>query len=166
MSQAPPAPPAYEILLGRDEFAERALELARTARREIRILSQTLDRRIYGVDAFVDAVRTFVLQHNHCRLRAIVRDPRAATASGHRLVELARDLTSYLELRELPPERQDLREDLMIADERALLLRGSPDDVESKYYPDAPQLARLRGEDFEALWRESSQAQELRRLGL
>lgn len=155
-----------QLLNGVAEFAERATGMVGGAHMEIALLTQELDRRVYGTAAFAEALRRFVLQHAHTRVRVLVNSTQAAVANSPRLVELGRSLTSFVEFRELQPQRQPVvREEVLITDGRAMLYRETPSDLEAKYY-DSPAEARLKLKEFGLLWDESEPAQELRKLGI
>lgn len=159
--------PDVELLTGAAEFAARATQMIGGARTEIALLSQELDRRVYGTEDFGETLRRFVLQHNHTRVRVLVNATKTAMANSPRLIELGRALSSFVEFRELLPSRQhSIREEYLVADGRLLLYRETPADLESKYYGTAPHFARLKLKDFDLLWNESTTAQELRKLSL
>lgn len=156
-----------ELLTGAADFAARATQMVTGARMEIALLSQELDRRIYGTEVFGEALRRFVLQHGHTRVRVLVNNTQAAIGNSPRLVELGRALSSYVEFRELLPMRQQsVREEYLIADGRLLLYRETPQDLEAKYYGQSPHLARLQMKSFDLMWNESPPAQELRKLAI
>lgn len=158
---------APQIVNGAADFAARATHMVSTARMEVALLTQELDRRIYGTTAFADAMRHFVLQHPHTKVRILVNAAQSAVANSPRLVELGRSLTSFVEFRQVPPERQQvIREETLITDGRVMLYRETPSDLEAKYYDAAPSQARLKLKDFDVLWHEAQPAQELRKLGI
>ena len=161
-------PPSDAVLVtGAADYATRATEMVEGARMEIALLSQELDRRVYGSEAFGEAVRRFVLQHGHTRVRVLVNRTQAAVANSPRLVELGRALTSFVEFRELLPMRQQtVREEYLVADGRLLLYRETPQDLEAKYYSHSPHVARMQLRSFDLMWNESPPAQELRKLGI
>jgi hypothetical protein len=156
--------PEIALVRGHLEFVSRLAEMARTARMQINLLSQTLDRRIYGSEDFLIPLQAFLLQHERARLRVIVHTPAAAMRSGHRLVELGRKLSSRVEFRELLPEHRTIEREYVIADERSLLSRESPLELDARYYANAPMLAREQLREFENLWQESPPSSELRSL--
>ena len=159
--------PLPELLTGTADFARYATQMVGLARMEVALLTQDLDRRIYGNAAFTDALRKFVLQHSHTKVRVLVNATQSAIANSPRLVEFGRSLTSFVEFRELLPQRQQvIREEVLITDGRVLLYREAPGDLEAKYYPASPHVARLKLRDFDTLWDESVPAQELRKLGV
>lgn len=161
-----PTTAAPAVVSGLAAFTDHAVLVAQAARMDIVVYSDTLDRRVYGDERFVAAVRAFVLQHRRARLRVLVRRPALAMRGAHRLVELGRMLSSRIEFREPPPERTVPQDEYLLADERALLLRSAPEALEAKYLPAAPLDARQLLRAFNALWDESLPAQELRNLRL
>lgn len=159
--------PDFKVLTGHAEFSARVLYMVADARQTLDLLTQTLDERIYATPAFVTAISKFVRQHAHTRFRILVGLPRQAVVGGGRFVELARTLSSFIEFRELPHERRLLvLEEYLIADDRRILYRETPEDLEAKYSEAPHPLPWLKHKDFEHLWNESTPAQELRRLSL
>jgi hypothetical protein len=156
-----------ELVIGTADFAARATQMVSAAKMEVALLTQELDRRVYGSGIFTESLRRFVLQHSHTRVRVLVNSTQMAVANSPRLIEFGRSLTSFVEFRELLPNRQQVvREEVLIADGRLLLERESPSDLEAKFYGAAPGTARLKLKAFDLLWDESVPAQELRKLSL
>lgn len=158
--------PVIAVASGSEQFLARLAEMAQGARMQISMLSQTLDRRIYGNEDFLAPLQTFLLQHDRARLRIIVRTPGTTMRSGHRLVELGRKLSSRVEFREMPPEHRLIEREYIVADERSLLIRESPQELDARYYSDAPMLAREQLREFENLWQEAQPSTEFRDLRL
>jgi hypothetical protein len=148
----------------RVEFRDAACELARSARLHLNILSYAFEREIYGHPDFVRAVQALATHHRMARVRILIHSPEWASRSGHRMVELARRLSSFIELREMNEQDKQLTSEVLIADERALLFRESPDDLIARYLPEAPQEARPWLRRFEGLWAGGELVQGLRQL--
>jgi len=161
-----PQKPEIEVVSGQAEFLLRASALVASAKMEITLFSQGLDRRTYSSEDFIAPLQTFLLSHQRARLRVLVHTPSAAMRTGHRLIELGRRLSSRIEFRELLSERQLIRKEFLIIDESALLLRDSPDQLEARYYAHAPLLARDQKREFDTWWQESPPAAEFRDLKL
>jgi hypothetical protein len=161
-----PAPIEFTTVTGSAAFAEAALQVVDAARHDLALLSVELDRNLFGTDAFTSRLRGFILAHRRARLRVLVHDPVAAVKNSIRLVEFGRRLSSRIEFRAMPEDRRKLRDEFLIADERALLYRSSPDQLTAKHYPDAPLVARSHLREFDALWNESTVAREMSSLGL
>lgn len=166
MSQPPASKTASEPVLvtGSTAFLEHAILLAEAARLELVICSATLDRRLYGDEILIDRVRRFLLQHRRARLRVLVGQPQAAMRASHRLVELGRALSSRIEFRQPAEERQLPADEYLIADERVQLVRSTPEQLEARYFADAPMAARLQLRVFNALWEEAVPAREFSEL--
>ena len=156
-----------ELVNGIADFAARATQMVSAAHMEVALLTQELDRRVYGSGVFTESLRRFVLQHSHTRVRVLVNSTQLAIANSPRMVEFGRSMSSFVEFRELLPQRQQVvREELLITDGRVMLYRESPGDLEAKYYGQSPAEARLKLKGFDLLWDESVPAQELRKLSL
>ena len=159
--------PKPDLVIGIADFAARATQMVSGAKMEVALLTQELDRRIYGSGVFTESLRRFVLQHSHTRVRVLVNSTQLAIANSPRLVEFGRSMSSFVEFRELLPQRQQvIREELLITDGRLMLHREEPGDLEAKYYGQSPAEARLKLKAFDLLWDESVPAQELRKLSL
>lgn len=158
--------PVVELASGQAEFLLRASQLVQSARLDITLFSQGLDRRTYSSEDFVAPLQSFLLSHQRARLRVLVHTPALAMRTGHRLVELGRRLSSRIEFRELLPERKLIRKEFLIADESSLLIRESDDQLEARYYPHAPLIARDQRREFDSWWQESIPAAEFRDLKL
>ena len=157
---------AFESISGGEAFAAAALEVVSAARYQLALMSVDLDRHLFGTETFVERLRDFVLQHRRARLRVLIHDPAAAVRNSIRLVEFGRLLSSRVEFRAVPRARQTLREEFLIADERALLYRSGPEQIDAKHYADAPMVARSQLRGFDDCWDESSVARELSALGI
>jgi hypothetical protein len=142
------------------------VRLAAAARVELRLLSHELDRRLYASEAFIEAVKQFVLAHPRARLRVIVNQPRVAVRNAARLLELATRASSRIELRELNPQHvEDLRGEWLIADRSLLMQRARPDSL-TALLATAPAAVSLRAGHFDECWDAAMPSAELRSLAL
>lgn len=148
----------------RVEFRDAAAALANSATLHLNVLSHVLEREVYGTPDFVAAVQALATRHRMARIRILIHSPEWASRSGHRLVELSRRLTSFIELRELHEQDKQLVSEVLIADENALLYRESPDDLAARYWTDSPHEARPWLRRFEGLWNGGEPVQALRQL--
>lgn len=163
---AAPAPPPYALVSGLAAFASEVIAMVASAHTELNLFSYALDYRIYGSEEFSDTLKTFILQHRRARLRAIVHSPALAMRRGHRLVELGRMLSSRIEFRQLPEERQKQREEYLLVDERALIFKEDHADMNARRYSHDPLRAREQLRSFENLWSECAPAREFTDLKL
>ena len=158
-----------QTLDGHTAFAAQALQLVRGARSELLLLSDSLQRSLYGSEDFADAVKGFLLGNERARICVFVGRPQEALRNVPHLLELSRRLSSRFEFRE-PSEQQVAaggnRSEWLLADRRVLLERREPESLEARYWAQEPQRGKLRGEAFDALWNEAQPAQELRGLDI
>lgn len=158
------AAPKVRELRTRVEFRDAIVELANSATLHLSIVSHVFEREVYGTPEFVAAVQALATRHRMARIRILIHSPEWAARSGHRLVELSRRLTSFIELRQLHEQDKQLVGEVLIADEKALLYRESPDDLAARYWPDSPHEARPWLRRFEGLWNGGEPVQALRQL--
>lgn len=145
---------------------DAALAVAREARRSLVLLSWDLEPPIYATPDFLDTVRALATSSRFARIRILVQDPTRVIRQGHRLVELARRLSSFIEIRRPHPEHRDLPESFLVADERAVLYRTLASRPEGVVDLHDPVLARDKLRLFDSLWEKAETEPELRRLGI
>lgn len=148
------------------DFQNAALDLALKARRTICILSFDLEHVLYDHD---DTIRAFsrMVRHNRANeIRVLVTDSYRAVKFGHRLVELARRLPSYIHLRRTHSDYADHNENFMVVDDMAILYRPSYElytgFVDYKGIPIAQQKQLW----FNEIWERSSEDPSFRQLSL
>ncbi len=152
------------VLVGRAAIRDACLCLAQGARRELLILSRDLDPDFYDQAPFLAEVRRLALATPHLPVRALVYEPRVAVLAGHRLIDLARRLSSRIAIRRVAEDFRDRLDAFLIADGRGYCLRRLADRPEALASYAAPgDAGRLRAE-FEPIWERSDADTELRRL--
>jgi hypothetical protein len=154
------------VLRGREGIRFQSQRLAERARRELLILSGDLDPDYYDHVPFIEAVRQLCLRSPHLAVRVLLTDPRAVSLNGHRLIALARQLTSRIAVRRLGDDFKDRQDAFLVADGRAYCVRRLADTPEAVLDLDGPREARLLRAEFEQMWERSHVDSELRRLYL
>jgi hypothetical protein len=148
----------------RQEIAEISAHMADQARRELLIHDPRLDPSLYDQMAFLQAVKRLALARPGLCVRALLSDSRSATQSGHRLIELARRLTSRIAIQRVADEDQDGFDALLIVDATGYVHRRLANGLEAiADYDDSPTARRWRLE-FEERWERSSVDTEMRQL--
>lgn len=141
-------------------------QLAEQARIRLRIRTPDLEPRVYDNAAFVEAVRALALRSARTDIRILLHDTDAAIKRGHRLIDLARRLTSRLEIRALRPPPGVPDDAFLLADGRALIHRPNAERTAATVRCNAPRDVRLLENRFQALWHDAETAADLRRLHL
>ncbi|HKJ10589.1 MAG TPA: hypothetical protein VKA76_15990 [Gammaproteobacteria bacterium] len=153
-------------LAGSADNREAALSLVTQARRTLDIFTQDLEPMVYDHQPVLDAVRQLALRSRHSRIRVLVKDSHRAVKDGHRLVELARHLSSFIEIRKAHEDARDAAEAFLIADGIGTLHRTLASRFEGTVNFRAPLHARRLAQWFTEVWERSAPDPELRRLHL
>jgi len=143
-----------------------AVLLAGQSRRTLDILTHDLEPALYDQQAFLDSVRALALRGRHSRIRILVQDSGRAVREGHRMIELARRLTTYIHIRKPHPDDRDHPEAFVIADGRGVLHRTLATRYEGTICCNAPLQVRDLQRFFDEAWERSAPDAELRRLHL
>ncbi len=161
----PPAPGAMASLSRCADVRRAALDLTCAAQRNLALFSAALEPAVFDRPALLEAVAALARRRG-ARLRILVREPRYVMARGHGLVELARRLSTTIELRRPHPQHRDGTEQLLVADEAGLLFRPSELRYEGWASLYAPVEARRRLRFFDEMWSLAEPDPELQRLYL
>ena len=147
-------------------FDELTVELCKSARRYIRILSPDLDREVFDNDALLEAISSLARRSRNSEIRILVSDTRTLVQRGHRLLELARRIPSLVHIQVLA-EHPEMNNDVMvIRDLDGLLFKPGDSEHQGHYEPDSRAVTGEYVEKFDELWERSVPDVELRRLGL
>jgi hypothetical protein len=87
------------------------------------IYTPNLEPLIYDHDMFLEPLKRLVLARGHARLRVLISDPARVVREGNRFMQMARRLTGFIELRNVPPEFRDNPAAFIIADAAAIAYR-------------------------------------------
>jgi len=168
------APGITERRLGRDsgrlilesgaENREVCAHMAGQAARQLRVFSRDLDKPIYDTEPFIQSVRQLVLGNRQAQVKILLQDNDRAVKQGHRLIELARRLSSSIEIRTPAHDWLEHRENFLLADRYGYVHRESPDRYDATADYHAPLRVRELSELFDDIWQVSQVDSELRRL--
>src|SRR5574337_1362947 len=159
-------PTTYRILAPSGDWRQAALQLAVQARRSLALFSRDLEPAIYDTAEFVAGVQQLALRSRYSRIRMVVIDPQLAVSDGHRLIELTRRLSSYMEIRRPAEDHAKLAEAFLISDDIGLMFRPLASRFEGFADTHDPFEARNRLRQFDEIWESAEPEPEFRRLGL
>lgn len=151
-----------------EDFNRATLALLRQARRELRILTPDFEPERYNTLEFRDALSAFMRRSRHTDTRILLGDPTIAIRWGHKVVNLARRMTSRLQLRQLGEEDfRGLRNEAWIVADGICLLRrdgmdGYAGSLVARSLPHAPRASQ----HFLELWERSGDIPDFRNLNL
>ena len=125
------------------------------ATRSLYLICPELDRKIFDQDNFSSALYDLARYSRNSDIRILIHDSTDAIRNGHSLVNLAKRLSSYIEVRTLGDDYKSFDEAFMVFDKRGIIYQGR-----SKYY-DAmaehhhPRLAQELEKTFLDMWNHS-----------
>lgn len=151
------------MVSGRDATIEAALEVARTAHRELAIYSHALAGEIFTQAEFLEVIRQLAISGPHARVRLLVANPAAASRNASQLLALVRQLSSHISIRGVAPQYRKKTVTFIIADDRAIVYHPSTESNEA-LVDKVPGTARHYLNQFEDMWEHGQQDREFRGL--
>lgn len=150
----------------REDSRTAAALLAAQARRQVELFSPDLEPFLYDQTAFVEALTQLTISSSRARVRVLVKDFERSVKEGHRLVELSRRLSSFVELRKVHSDYQNYNETFLLIDDYGLLHRRHAPRFEGVFSCKAPMEVRRLRAYFDEVWSRSEPDPDLRRLHL
>lgn len=147
-----------------DDNQAAAIRLVTQGGRSLDIFSRDLEPRIYDNAAFADAVRTLAVKTRDLHVRILIIDPDFIIKHGHRLIELARRLTSHMEIRKVHEDYCNNPEAFLVVDARGLLHRKLASRYEAVVNFNNPMAATELRNQFTEMWDRSKQYMDFKRL--
>lgn len=148
------------------DFSQQSLAVIAHARRQIRILSHTLDPGVYDHPEMAEALSAFARQGRDARVQILVRDTDDLIERSHRLAALVRRLPSKLALRKLTLEPTNESMAFLLADTRALVYKNDDHHYAGFANNNAPAQVKSLREIFDACWEKAVEEPRLRVLHL
>ncbi len=148
------------------EHYARVLDMLRSTRRSVHIFSRRLDGKLYDTREFAETVARLASRQPRVRFRILLQEVDPLIKYGHRLIELARRLTTAIEIRAVHPDYRHYNEAFMVFDERRIIHRTLADRYEGIANDNDPDLARKLLDFFTEVWEVSQVDPNLRRLHL
>ena len=148
----------------RQENADAALELVKQCQLKLAIISHELDPFIYDQLDFLEALRNLALRSRHVQIRILVFEPELIVRRGHKLIDLAGKISSYIEMRKPAPEYKKFNEAVLIADEIGYLFRENVERYKGKVNFNSRRESKYLLEVFDDMWEKAKPDPNLRRM--
>lgn len=150
----------------REENAAAALELTRQCRLKLAIFSHELEPVIYDRPEYIEALKRLTLRGSHVEIRILVTEPRLLAQRGHRLLDLALKLPSYIQILRPGAAHRTFDQALLLADEAGYLLRTNKDEFSARLDFNNRRESRRLLEIFDEMWGKAGADPNLRRMRL
>ena len=141
-------------------------ELVKQARYSLDIVSRDLEHKIYDNEDFINAVKDLALSDPKAKIRLLIQDSDKAVKQGHRLIELSRKLTSFIDIRVQGKRFKEFNEAWLIVDSKAWIRRAHADEYHAEVDCSATRQLKEITASFNSMWNEASHDPNLRRLSL
>lgn len=177
MNQQPASNPRIELqnfTLGEThrEFAAGSSEelrlisrhMADQAKRSVHIVSRHMDPELYDQREFIEALQRLARRSRYTQIQILVQDSTPAVKNGHRLIQLAQRLSSYVKIKKLHDDYRDYLRAFMVVDSDGFVLREISDRYEATVDFHAPRQAKELLKFFTEAWEISQPDPQLQRL--
>jgi hypothetical protein len=132
--------------------------------RTLHWFTHNLDRNLYDTSEFIQAVKQLAIGSPHSKVYILVKDSSDIVAKGHRIVELARRISSHVFIHRADEEDMDRLDSFLIVDEKGLIRRPHGERFEARVDFHNPGDSRILLKYFNDAWERSHPDPELRRL--
>jgi len=147
-----------------EENQKLILELVAQTSKTIDIFTRDMAARIYDNSKFITAIRNLVVGNNKIKVRILIIDPDKSIKNGHRIVELARRLSSSIEIRHVHIDNRSDAQSFLIADGHGILHRKLASRYEATVNFNNRQFCRERLTYFNEVWERSQPVLDFKRL--
>jgi len=138
--------------------------IAQQSSRTIDIISREFDPPIFDTPDFIDAVKKMVLGSRQSKVRVIVFEPKTIVQRGHRFIDLATHISSYIEIRIPSYIHKDFNETLFIADSTAYVHRLHNDRYEASLNYNDKRVSKILSKEFNDIWSRATPDSNFRRV--
>jgi len=146
------------------QVREASVALVAQSRRTVEMISRHLDPAVYDTTEFADTLRRFVLDSSRARVHIIVMDSRPILATGHLLVNLAQQLSSFIEIRKPDAKHAGYNCAFLLADRVGSVYRRLADRFDGVVNFGDRRAASELSETFDEIWTHAEPDPNLRRL--
>ena len=146
-----------------EENINATVTMATQANRSLDIISRKLDPVIYDTPEFVEAIKQLILKSSRSRVRVLVFEPAQIVKRGHRLIDLAMNMSSYITINVPSLEHASFNEALLVADATGYIYRKESERFEAKLNFNDQRVSRFLIHEFDEMWEKSRSDPNLRR---
>lgn len=148
----------------RQDNADAALALVKQCKLKLDIISHELDPFVYDQAEFVEAVRQLALKGRNVDVRILAFEPALIVRKGHKLVDLAGKISSYVEIRKPSSQYKKFNEAVLIADEVGYLFRESVERYKGTVNFNGRRESKYMLDVFNSMWATSKPDPNFRRM--
>lgn len=140
-----------------EDFTKHSVQVVEASRREVLLLSKTLDPAIYNNEPFYQSILDLARNDRNVQVRILVKDIQPVVEQGHRILNLARRLSSKVEIRKLLSRPQKDSITYLIGDRKHLLYMHEDLVYNGFVNYEAAQESKSLADEFTYLWDKHSE---------
>jgi len=148
----------------RQDNADAALAIVKQCKLKLAIISKELDPFVYDQPEFVEAVRQLALKGRNVDIRILAFEPELIVRRGHKLVDLAGKISSYIDIRKPSSHYKSFNEAVLIADEVGYLFRESADRYKGTLNFNGRRESKYMLDVFNTMWETAKSDPNFRRM--
>lgn len=141
-----------------------ALLLARQAKYSLCIMSHYLDPEVFGTRDFGEALSRLARRARQNAVKILIRDNRRLVHQTHRLLDVIRQFSTYIEVRKTPRKFAGSDQEFVLADDGGALVSQPGGAYMATLYLHNPALTKSLREDFSGMWEHSESDPYVRQL--
>jgi hypothetical protein len=146
-----------------DEHRLATQQMVEQCRRSVHIISRDLDPAVYDFPEFTEALTRALLEGRRMKVRVLVHDAQTIVRHGHRLLQVAARLSSFVEIRTPGPDHKDYNGGMFIGDVRGFVTRRTAERYIGEANFNDARDASLLLDEFEEMWAKSAVDVNLRK---
>lgn len=154
------------ILESREDVRSVAVELARQAQHSLLLVTGNLEPLVFDQQPFLDAISSFARRNAGSHFSIVVQDGRMAVSNGHRLIELARRLSTHIQIRRPAPHHRGIPRTYLLSDNAGYFNRPLSSRYEGTANFNDPGVVEVLKRHFMEIWEQAVPDEEMRRLYL
>lgn len=146
-----------------DDIKNAINKITETALRTIKIFTPDLQHNLYDNDLFREILLNFTRGNRHAQIQILVNDSSAAIQQGHRLIRLAQNLTSAMQIKNTPEEYQDTSMSFILIDQSDFVFKANS-TANKALLTDCKHRSNKLLEFFTPAWEQAELDTQIRRI--
>ena len=153
-------------LVSRADNYQRFQQMLQQSNRNVDIFSLQLDHKLYDTAEISSQLQSLIRHNPHSHIRLLLRNPRHLVTNGHRIIELSRRLSSFIEIRQLAEIWHEHLQAFSLFDKHGIIYRPNSEQFEGWFSFNASVRVISERKFFNEAWNTSLPCNETRRLYL
>ncbi len=150
----------------RDDLRLLILSLSQQAQQRIDIFSHDLEHPLFDNEALYEAIKQLAIKSQRTHIHILIQDSQAMIKKGHRLLRLARRISSHITIKVTAKEDRDILKTFILFDNKGYIMQQNSERYEAEAHFNAPLKNKYFAEKFSTMWDRAIIDRSLRRLSL